>query len=135
MYAAIPLTRIEMDVCDWLLAGASPRTIALRLNMTEATVQIHLRNIFQKFHVASFTELAIVYLEHYSQERSKPKSVYPDDPPMPDTSKVHEVIAPISTQACWLYPDRQCYIFRDALQSDCYDCHGHRVCGASKNGR
>jgi DNA-binding NarL/FixJ family response regulator len=53
------LTPRETAVCKQIATGATNRSIAATLNVTENTVEFHLRNIFQKLHIGSRTELAI----------------------------------------------------------------------------
>ena len=131
MHTTIKLTARETDVCDWVLTGAPPRTIARRLNVTENRVEFHLRNIFHKFHIDTHTELAIFYLQHYPQAKSKPKPAYQDEPFVNGEQGTWSSIGTPSRPTCWLDPDRRCYPSDNSLQSQCYECDGHRVCGRS----
>lgn len=52
------ITPRESDVLEALCAGERNKTIALRTNMTEATVKVHLKSLLSKFGARNRTELA-----------------------------------------------------------------------------
>lgn len=54
------LTEREQDVLDLLAQGNSNKEIAARLNIGEATVKSHLKNVFAKLNVLSRTEAVTV---------------------------------------------------------------------------
>jgi DNA-binding CsgD family transcriptional regulator len=53
------LSNREMEVVQLLLEGKSNKQIALSLHITESTVEFHLKNIYEKCHVSSRTELIL----------------------------------------------------------------------------
>jgi DNA-binding NarL/FixJ family response regulator len=54
------LTSRELSVIDLLREGKPNKVIALRLNMSEATVKVHVRNILKKLRVSNRTHAATV---------------------------------------------------------------------------
>lgn len=58
------LTERELQVLTALRRGASNRDIAQALSISAFTVQVHLRNIFGKFHVSNRTEAVTYALAH-----------------------------------------------------------------------
>jgi DNA-binding NarL/FixJ family response regulator len=50
------LTTRELQVLQWVAKGATNREIAAELSITENTVKIHLRNIFDKLHLQNRTQ-------------------------------------------------------------------------------
>jgi DNA-binding NarL/FixJ family response regulator len=52
------LTERELDVLELVTAGLRNKEIAARLGITENTAKFHLRNILEKLHAESRTELA-----------------------------------------------------------------------------
>lgn len=58
--ARFGLTPREIDVVEWLLAGAKNKEIATELGVTLPTVKTHLLHIFSKVKVRSRTELLAV---------------------------------------------------------------------------
>jgi DNA-binding NarL/FixJ family response regulator len=59
-----PLSPREVQICRLIATGATNREIAGVLELSENTVEFHLRNIFQKLYVASRTQVAIFYLKN-----------------------------------------------------------------------
>ena len=55
---ASPLTEREVEVLGLVTAGLRNKEIAARLGISENTVKFHLRNIVEKLHAESRTELA-----------------------------------------------------------------------------
>jgi DNA-binding NarL/FixJ family response regulator len=53
-----PLTARELDVLELVTAGLRNKEIAARLGISENTAKFHLRNILEKLHAESRTELA-----------------------------------------------------------------------------
>jgi len=51
------LTPKEQEVCDLLIAGRSPKEIALTLNVSYDTVKTHRKNLYRKLGVNSFKQL------------------------------------------------------------------------------
>ena len=51
------LTTKEQEVCDFLIAGKSPKEIALSLNISYDTVKTHKKNIYRKLGVNGFKQL------------------------------------------------------------------------------
>ena len=56
--AADPLTEREIEVLGLVTAGLRNKEIAARLGISENTAKFHLRNILEKLHAESRTELA-----------------------------------------------------------------------------
>ena len=59
MTAPTPLSKREQDVVRFLLEGKSNKMIAQALNITERTVEFHLKNIYAKQQVNSRMELVL----------------------------------------------------------------------------
>ncbi len=57
------LSQREIEVLHLLVAGASNRIIATRLNLSENTIKTHLSRIFAKLHVQSRAEAVAVALQ------------------------------------------------------------------------
>lgn len=53
------LSERELEVLNWLAAGASNREIGRRLTITESTVKRHVYNIFGKLNVRNRTQAAL----------------------------------------------------------------------------
>jgi len=51
IYKHLPYTDKELDILEQLASGASSQTIAARFNCTKTTVEVHRRNIREKFKV------------------------------------------------------------------------------------
>jgi two-component system, NarL family, nitrate/nitrite response regulator NarL len=58
------LSQREMDILRCLVEGDSNKRIANRLNITEATVKVHLKSILRKTHTSNRTQAAIWSLQH-----------------------------------------------------------------------
>ncbi|MGK9168548.1 LuxR C-terminal-related transcriptional regulator [Inquilinus limosus] len=54
------LTPRELAVLDWLRQGKSNKQIARELNMSEATVKVHVRHIMRKMGLANRTQVALL---------------------------------------------------------------------------
>lgn len=54
------LTDREKEVLQWIAKGLSNRIIAEALHLSEGTVKIHVKNIFNKLNVSNRTEAAIL---------------------------------------------------------------------------
>ncbi len=59
-----PLSPRELDVCRLVVMAYSNRKIALELQLSENTIEFHLRNIFQKLHFTSRTQVALYYFQN-----------------------------------------------------------------------
>lgn len=57
------LTPRETEILGWLARGFASKEIADRLNISPATVSLHLHHIYAKLHVRSRTEAAAKYFE------------------------------------------------------------------------
>ena len=77
------LTSRELSVIDLLRQGQPNKRIALRLNMRESTVKVHVRNILKKLRVSNRTHAATVANRLLAQRTSDPQglSVTADDMP------------------------------------------------------
>ncbi len=53
------LTPRETEVLELLVTGANNREIAEKLDITENTVKIHLRNILEKLHLRNRIQAAV----------------------------------------------------------------------------
>jgi DNA-binding NarL/FixJ family response regulator len=56
------LTERELDIVDEIVAGASNKSIANKLSISELTVKRHLTNIYEKVGISSRLELATFFL-------------------------------------------------------------------------
>ena len=64
------LTSRERDVVKAVSSGLANKEIATRLSISPRTVENHLRNIYEKLHVNTRTQLlAIIHLQDYSPDR------------------------------------------------------------------
>lgn len=54
-----PLSERELEVLQWLAAGASDREISQGLYITQSTVRRHVHNILGKLNVGSRTQAAL----------------------------------------------------------------------------
>src|SRR5262245_57082485 len=54
-----PLSERELEVLQWLAAGAPNREIGQHLSITESTVKRHAYNIFDKLNVRNRTQAAL----------------------------------------------------------------------------
>jgi DNA-binding NarL/FixJ family response regulator len=59
-----PLSPRELEVCRYVVLGASNRKIAAAMFLSENTVEFHMRNIFQKLHLTSRTQVALYYFQN-----------------------------------------------------------------------
>jgi DNA-binding CsgD family transcriptional regulator len=66
------LSRAEFRVCLQLSRGLSVRGVCESLNLTEATVRSHLRNIYAKSETASLAELVYLLMDGRRQATSAP---------------------------------------------------------------
>lgn len=55
----VALSEREIDVVEWLTEGASNKLIAERLDISEATVKVHIKTILKKIGVRNRTQAAI----------------------------------------------------------------------------
>ena len=58
------LTQREMDVLENLALGLGNKEIARTLFVSEKTVKTHISNIFQKLHVSTRTQAALIFSEY-----------------------------------------------------------------------
>jgi DNA-binding CsgD family transcriptional regulator len=54
------LSKRELEVAELLLQGKSNKQIALALDISDHTVEFHLKNIYAKLHVSSRTEAILI---------------------------------------------------------------------------
>ncbi|MBI4683041.1 MAG: helix-turn-helix transcriptional regulator [Nitrospirae bacterium] len=59
-----PLSKREVEVLNWLKNGKSSWDIATILNISERTVNFHVRNIMQKLNAVSRTQAVAVAIEN-----------------------------------------------------------------------
>lgn len=59
----VQLSDREREVATLILQGFSSEAIGLRLNISENTVKVHRRNVYEKLEVTSITELFVVFLQ------------------------------------------------------------------------
>lgn len=57
--ASVNLSDREIEILKCLVAGEANKVISRRLNITEATVKVHIKAILRKLHVANRTQAAI----------------------------------------------------------------------------
>lgn len=57
----------EQQVIDWLAKGRTYQEIATALNISYATVNTHIRHIYEKLHVRSRTEAVTVHLQQMNR--------------------------------------------------------------------
>lgn len=61
------LTRREREVLKFVAEGCQNKEIAARLDLSENTIKLHLRNIISKLGVHNRTEAAMIHAQHYRQ--------------------------------------------------------------------
>jgi DNA-binding CsgD family transcriptional regulator len=66
------LTKREAQVLELLLQGKSNKQIAQALGITESTVEFHLKNIYAKYGVSSYKELASTLGKSTGESAAKP---------------------------------------------------------------
>ncbi len=59
-----PLSNREIEVLNWLKKGKSSWDIATILNISERTVNFHVKNIMQKLNAVSRTQAVAVAIEN-----------------------------------------------------------------------
>jgi two-component system nitrate/nitrite response regulator NarL len=59
MSASVNLSAREIEILKCLVAGEANKVISRRLNITEATVKVHIKAILRKLHVLNRTQAAI----------------------------------------------------------------------------
>lgn len=59
-----PLSKREIEVLNWLKKGKSSWDIATILNISERTVNFHVRNIMQKLNAVSRAQAVAVAIEN-----------------------------------------------------------------------
>jgi two-component system nitrate/nitrite response regulator NarL len=58
------LSNRETEILCWLMEGATNKVIARKLNVTEATVKVHVKAILRKIGVGNRTQAAIWAADH-----------------------------------------------------------------------
>jgi len=72
---SVQLSGREAAIMRALVQGASNKVIAFRLNITEATVKVHVKGILRKIQVKNRTQAAIWALHHQALPRSEHREV------------------------------------------------------------
>lgn len=93
------LSKRELDVLRILPSGASNKEIAGQLNISEATVKIHLKNIYRKTGSASRTEAAFYAVRTglVQVAGGTPPVAVEDEPPEAATGLLETVVPPDAT--------------------------------------
>ncbi|HEV7434462.1 MAG TPA: response regulator transcription factor, partial [Pseudorhizobium sp.] len=76
----IPLSDRELHIVQWLADGCPNKVIATKLDITEATVKVHVKAILKKLGVQNRTQAAIWAIQHgitFSPELVVPLSSMP----------------------------------------------------------
>jgi DNA-binding NarL/FixJ family response regulator len=60
--AVAELTAREREVLELLAAGATPKEVAAKLNISWQTVRNHIRYVYEKLHVHTRTDAVLKYL-------------------------------------------------------------------------
>lgn len=71
-HASIPLTSREKEILQYVLHGLINKEIGARLSISENTVHRHLATIYEKLHVHSRVEAALLFTQQQSQQRAHP---------------------------------------------------------------
>lgn len=66
------LTPRQMEIAYWVAQGLSNKEIALRLDLTEGTIKIHVQRIFRKLDVRKRTRLAMLLANGEGSRHSRP---------------------------------------------------------------
>jgi two-component system nitrate/nitrite response regulator NarL len=74
------LTAREMEIANLVTRGLRNKQIARQMNISEATVKMHLHHVYEKLHVASRTELAIRAQSERAAKSSIPAVPIDDTP-------------------------------------------------------
>lgn len=67
--SAIHLTAREIDMLECLREGLENKNIAIRLGLTEATVKVHMRNLFAKLDVRNRVQAALWWDRRQDQRK------------------------------------------------------------------
>jgi len=65
-----PLTSREVEILNWLREGTPNKVIARKLNLTEATVKVHVKTILRKIGAENRTQAAIWAADHLLNENA-----------------------------------------------------------------
>lgn len=71
---ALRLTQRQNEIIDALKFGHSNKIIARQLNIAEATVKIHIRQIMRKLGVRNRTQIALAMISSDSRESGRPRA-------------------------------------------------------------
>ncbi len=64
------ITKREQEVLELLVKGNTQKKIAAKLFISPKTVEVHIRNLFERFEVKSSTELVVKYLRYKNGNRN-----------------------------------------------------------------
>lgn len=74
---SVPLSERELHIVQWLADGCPNKVIATKLDITEATVKVHVKTILKKLGARNRTQAAIWAVQHgftFSPELSAPSA-------------------------------------------------------------